>query len=201
MKFHSSLLMISLLFFAATTQAGETRGHFLGKGTRLVGGSFTFSSAGNTYFENGDGDRTQEWTLRPGGGYFVADNLALDLHVEGRWFIQGDVRSSHYSMGPTLQYYFNVVGDDDPQGRVIPYLGLGYLWGHAREDGAGSEEKFNSGMWSMSAGLSWMLSGVLAMDFEVNYQTGEFTEKVPVDGVARGADRVGFFIGVKAFLP
>ena len=40
-----------------------------------------------------------------------------------------------------------------------------------------------------------------SMDLEFNYQTGEFTEKIPVDGVARDANRISFFVGVKAFLP
>lgn len=201
MKFSRSLLIIFLLCLASATQAEETSSHFLARGTHLVGGSFTFSSAGDVYYENSGGDRTQEWIVRPGGGYFAADNLAIDLHIEGRWFIQGENRSSHYSMGPILQYYFDVVGDDDPKGYAIPYLGLGYLWGLAREDRIDSEAKFNSGMWTMSAGLSWMLSNTVALDLELNYQTGEFTEKIPVDGVSRDANRISFFVGIKAFLP
>ena len=201
MKVTNILLIWALFCFSNFAQADENRAPFLQKGTRLVGGSFTFSSAGNTYYENSDGDRTQEWIVRPGGGYFVADKLALDLHVEGRWFIQGDVRSSHYSMGPTLQYYFDTVGEDEPKGHAVPYLGLGYLWGLAREDRSDSEAKFNSGMWSMSAGITWMLSDLIGLDLEFNYQTGEFTEKIPVDGVARDANRISFFVGVKAFLP
>ena len=201
MKATNIYLICVLLCFSTLAQAGENGAQFLQKGNRLIGGSFTFSSAGNSYYENSDGDRTQEWVVRPGGGYFVVDNLALDLHVEGRWFIQGDVRSSHYAMGPVLQYYFDTVGEDEPKGHAVPYLGLGYLWGLAREDRPDSEEKFTSGMWSMSAGLTWMLSDLIGMDLEFNYQTGEFTEKIPVDGVARDANRISFFVGVKAFLP
>ncbi len=198
-----SLVLVAGMMLLVLSQAWaeDQPKSFLSRGTHLVGGSFTFSSAGDTYFENSDGDRTQEWIVRPGGGYFFADNLAFDLHIEGRWFIQGDVESSHYSMGPIMQYYFNTVGSDDPKGHAIPYLGLGYLWGLARQEAAGSEAKFSSGMWSMSAGLSWMLSNVVAVDLELNYLTGEFTEQVPVDGVARDANRISFFIGVKAFLP
>lgn len=196
-------LVLLMLLTASHALAAEAEpvANFLAKGTRLVGGSFSFSSAGNTYHQNSDGDRTQEWTLRPGGGYFVVDQLALDLHLEGTWFTQGDVLSSHYSLGPVLEYYFDVVGDDDPKGHAVPYLALGYLWGQAREEGSDYETKFNSGMWTMSAGLSWMLSDVVATDLELNYRVGEFTEKVPVDGVKRDSDRVSFFLGIKAFLP
>ncbi len=201
MKIHLSVLVFFLMGLAANAQAGGKPESFLKQGSHLVGGSFTFSSAGDTYYENAEGDRTQEWIVRPIGGYFVADNLAIDLHIEGRWFIQGEVLNSHYSMGPVMQYYFDVVGDDEPKGHAIPYLGLGYLWGLAREDRADSELKYKSGMWSMGAGVSWMLSSVVAMDFEFNYQTGEFTEKVPVDGVSRDANRISLFLGVKAFLP
>lgn len=194
-------LFLLLICFGSTAQAGQAPEQFLKQGSHLVGGSFTFSSAGDTYYENTDGDRTQEWIVRPSGGYFVVDNLALDLHIEGRWFTQGEVLNSHYSLGPVMQYYFDTVGEDEPKGHAIPYLSLGYLWGLAREDRADSELKFKSGMWSMSAGLSFMLSSVVAMDFEINYQTGEFTEKVPVDGISRDANRISLFLGVKAFLP
>ena len=199
MKIVCTVLM--LLFVFNISLAEESPEHFLHKGSRLVGGGISFSSAGNTYYENLSGDRTQEWIVRPGGGFFMADNLAFALHMEGRWLIQGDAWSSHYSIGPVMQYYFDVVGEDDPKGHAIPYLGLGYLWGQAREDGLDFESKFNSGMWSMSAGISWMISNVVATDLELNYQVGEFTEKVPLDGLARDADRISFFLGVKAFLP
>jgi len=199
MKTLLAALIIILIF--NVTQAEDTTSQFMQKGSRLVGGGLSFSSAGNTYHENLVGGRTQQWAVRPGGGYFMADNLAFALHMEGRWFIQGDVWSSHYSIGPVMQYYFDVVGEDDPKGHAIPYLGLGYLWGQAREDDTDFESKFNSGMWSMSAGLSWMISDVVATALELNYQVGEFTEKVPLDGVARDANRISFFLGVKAFLP
>ncbi len=199
MKLHPAALLLMLLCSVSVAQ--EPTASFLQKGTRLVGGGFTFSSAGEKYFENNEGDRTQQWAVQPGGGYFVADNLAFALTIEGRWFIQGDIWSSHYSMGPSLQYYFDVVGEDDPKGHAVPYLELGYLWGQAREDGTDFESKFNSGMWSMSVGLSWMLSDVVATDLELNYQVGEFTEKIPVDGVSRNANRISFFLGIKAFLP
>ncbi len=198
MKFFVALLLLILV--GSATQAEEIAAKFMQKGSRVVGGGITFSSAGNTYYENSSGDRTQQWAVRPGGGFFIADNLAFALHMEGRWFVQGDIWSSHYSMGPALQYYFDVVGEDAPKGHAIPYLSLGYLWGQAREDTADFESKFNSGMWSMSAGLSWMLSDVVATDFEFNYQVGEFTEKIPVDGVSRDANRFSFFLGIKAFL-
>ena len=201
MKIQWYLLALFLMGFGAAAGAEESPVQFLKQGSHLVGGSFTFSSAGDTYYENTDGDRTQEWIVRPIGGYFVVDNLAMDLHIEGRWFTQGDVLNTHYSMGPVMQYYFDVVGEDEPKGHAVPYLGLGYLWGLAREESPGSELKFKSGMWALSAGVSWMLSSVVAMDFEVNYQTGEFTEKIPVDGVSRDANRISLFLGVKAFLP
>lgn len=198
------LWLVLMLFLPAAAAAAAPAGdgsRFPSRGTRLAGGSFSFSSAGDTHYENSAGDRTQEWSLRPGGGYFVADGWALDLHVEGRWFSQGPVWSSQYNLGPVLEYYFDVVGDDHPRGHAVPYLGLGYLWGHAREENPLGDRKFNSGLWSISGGLSWLLSDVVATDLEINYRRGVFTEKVPLDGLQRDADRISFFLGIKAFLP
>ena len=199
MKFFFPMILWVLL--ASASFAEETTAPILQKGSRLIGGSVSFTSAGNSYFENSAGDRTQQWALRPGGGLFVADQLAFSLHLDGRWFTQGENWSSHYSMGPVLQYYFDTVGQDDAKGHALPYLSLGYLWGQAREDGVGFETKFNSKMWSVSAGLSWMLSDVVATDLELNYQIGQFTEKIPVDRISQDADRISFFLGFKAFLP
>ncbi len=170
------------------------------RGGQLFGGSFSFSSAGDGYYERETGERTQEWTVAPGGGHFIADGLALGFHLEGRWFMQGEVRRTAYTMGPTLTYYHDTTGGDDPAGHVLPYLGVGYLWGQARDESPAGNSKHNSGETSLTAGMAWMLSSQVATDIALNFRTGRFTEKIPEDGLARASDRWTLFIGLKAFL-
>lgn len=170
------------------------------KGARTIHGSFSFSSAGDGFFQNAEGDRTQEWTLTPGGGYFIASGVALTLAIEGSWFTLGEVTSSEYSMGPVLEYYFDTVGDDDPQGHTIPYLGAGYLWGTVKEETATSNTKYVSSLLTLTAGLAWMMSDHIATDIAINYRVGEYTEKYPLDGAEYAANRWSVFIGIKGFI-
>jgi|GEM_PF-3536248 len=183
----------------ADTGDRDTSG-LLERGTHLVGGSLSFTSAGGDHFENEAGDRTEEWTLRPGGGTFVLRQVALSFHLEGQWFSQGDVRITRYAIGPTADFYFDTVGDEDPRGYALPYLGIGYLWGTSRDESASAEYRYNSGMFTATAGLTWLLTDHVATDFQVNYRSGRYTEKKPESSVNRNADRWSFFFGFKAFL-
>lgn len=171
------------------------------RGGNIVSGSLSFSSAGDGYYENSEGERTQEWTVRPGGGHFIADGWALSFHLVGRWFTQGEVRNTDYAMGPVLEYYWDTSGDEAAKGKILPYGGLGYLWGQARNESPAGKTKFNSGLTTLTAGLAWMVSSQVATDISVNYLTGRFTQKVPEDGLAREADRWTLMIGFKAFIP
>ncbi len=197
----SKFMLVAILLCATASDAADSEGpSFLKKGTRIINGHFSFSSAGNTYFENPEGDRTQEWILSSGGGYFIANQWSVSLHMEGRWFIQGDFWNSQYSIGPILHRYFDFVGGDDPAGHVVPYLSMGYLWGQARVDDTNFESKYNSGMVTMSAGISWMMTEAIATDLEFNYQIGQFEEKIPVDQITRDANRFSLLLGIKVFL-
>jgi len=186
---------------AAGNGNGETRKGPVARGNNLLGGSLSFSSAGNGYYQDQDGDRTQEWTVCPGGGYFVSDGLAFCFHLEGRWFSQGDVRRTSYAMGPVLEYYWDTTGGEESRGKILPYVGLGYLWGQDRDESAAGTAKYNSGLVTVSAGLAWLLSDQVATDIALNYRSGRFTEKIPEDGRALRADRFSIFLGIKVFLP
>jgi hypothetical protein len=196
------LVPVWLVSAAAATAAGPQEGSAgpVTRGTKIYAGSFSFSSAGEGFYENAAGDRTQEWTVRPGGAVFVADGLAMGFHLEGRWFTQGEIRRISYSMGPVLEYYWDTTGGDEPAGRVLPYLGGGYLWGQTRDESPAGNTKHNSGMVSLNAGLAWLLSDQVAADIAVNYRTGRFIEKVPRDGPESRADRWTLLIGFKAFV-
>lgn len=170
-------------------------------GSHLVGGGFSFSSAGKSYYDNAAGDRTQEWTVQPGGGYFLTDGLALAFHLEGRWFTQGEVRNFSYAMGPVLEYYWDTTGGEEARGKILPYAGVGYLWGKSRDESPTGDIDYNSGMTTLAVGMAWMLSNEVATDISVNYRTGHFIQKDPEDGGSSSADRWTVLIGFKAFLP
>ena len=192
--------LLLVLLLAAAAQAGP-----LDRGNKIFAGSFSFSSAGDGYHDNADGQRTQEWMVRPGGGAFVADGLALNFHVEGQWFSQGEVRRSSYTMGPVVEYYLDTTGKPDAggdplRGHVLPYAGVGYLWGQDRLESPGGGTKHNSGLVHLALGMSWLLSDQVATDFSLAYRFGRFTQKVPEDGRALEADRWTLYVGVKAFV-
>ncbi len=198
-----TVVLLALLTLAVGSAASAGP---VDRGRTLFGGGFSFSSAGDGYYQNAQGDRTQEWTVRPGGGYFVADGLALNFHFEGQWFAQGDNRRTSYTMGPVVEYYWDTTGRPDAQGdpvrgHVLPYLGLGYLWGQDRLGSADIQTKHNSGLVHLALGMSWMVSDHVATDISLAYRFGRFTQKVPEDGLARQADRWILYVGIKAFVP
>lgn len=170
------------------------------KGARTVHGSFSFSSGGQEFLQNSEGDRTQEWTIAPAGGYFIAPGLALKLAFEGTWFAQGDISTSEYSLGPVVEYYFDTIKDASPRGHAVPYLGAGYLWGTFRESSAESNAKYVSGLFTFTGGLAWMLADHLAFDIAINFKAGEYTAKIPHDGEKFSADRWSVFLGLKGFI-
>lgn len=204
MKNLVSQLAMMVLILPTMVLAGETGSSFppspVAAGGNLVGGGLSFSSAGKNYYENADGDRTQEWTVQPGGGYFITNGLALGFHLEGRWFAQGDLRKFTYAMGPVLEYYWDTTGGEEAKGKILPYIGAGYLWGKSKEESPAGTLNFNSGMTTLIAGMAWMVSSQVATDISVNYQTGHFTEKEPFEGPTLNADRWTVLIGFKAFL-
>ena len=192
------ILVIAGLLAVAQPAAARSP---LAEGGHVVAGSIAFSSAGGEYYADDAGNRTQEWSLQPGGGVFVADGLALNLLAVGTWFRQGDVVSNHYELGPTAEYYFDTIGDDDPRGHGVPYLGAGYLWGRARSELAGSSSTYDSGSGLLKGGLAWMVSDEAAADITVQYRFGTFTEKQPTDGPRSRGDRWSLHWGLKVFLP
>lgn len=194
-------LLLASLAAGPLALSAEPGPSLVAKGGKFVAGSFSFSSAGDSYYQNEAGDRTQEWSVLPGGGRFVADGLALGFHLEGNWFTQGEVRRTAYAMGPVLEYYLDTIGGGDRVGRVLPYAGIGYLWGQARDESPAGRTKHNSGEVSLTAGMAWLLSDQVAADLSANYRNGRFTQKAPLDGVAYASDRWTLFFGFKAFLP
>ncbi len=191
------LIAACLAALAAPALAGSP----LAKGGRVVTGSIAFSSSGGAYYADARGGRSQEWVVQPGGGVFVADGLALNLLAAGNWFRQGDVVANHFEMGPTAEYYFDTLEDRDNQGRGVPYLGLGYLWGQARSELPGAASTHNSGLWLLKAGVAWMVADFAAADIAVQYRTGTFTQKRPLDGPEFPGNRWTVHWGMKVFLP
>jgi hypothetical protein len=196
-----SILVFSLLILGlGVADQARAAAPMFTRGSHIIHGSFSFSSGGNRYFENSEGDRTQEFILAPRGGYFISDGLALNLALEGSWFTLGDLSSTEYSFGPVVEYYFDTIGDDDPNGHVVPYVGGGFLWGVAEENDATSDSRYTSSLLTLTAGLAWFLSEHFATDIAVNYRVGNYAEDYPVDGNEFAANRWSLFIGIKGFV-
>ena len=190
---------LTLLLLASAAAAGGP----VSKGTEIFTGAISYSSAGRAYYEDADGKRTQEWVMTPGGGIFVIDGLAVELVLEGRWFSQGGLREDYWGWGPKVEYYLDTTGGDEPAGHALPYVGLAYLWGKTKLETPGSTDstRFNSGMTSLSVGVSYLMTNHVAADLVVNYRIGTYSQKSPVDGVDYKADRWTVLLGIKAFIP
>jgi len=193
--------LTAIVLLAALTIAAGAGASPVDRGRRVATGSVSFSSGGGSYYADGDGNRTQEWSLQPGGGVFVAHGVAVNLLASGTWFRQGGVVANHYEFGPTVEYYVDTVGDGEARGRSLPYVGAGVLWGRARSEAAGVETTWNSACMMLKAGLSWLLLDSVATDISVMHRFGTFEQKAPVDGAMRHGNRWTLHLGLKIFLP
>ena len=88
----ASLIMIAFVSNAQTS-----------KGTWLLGGDAGFQSV-----KVDGGGSTSTWNLAPSMGYFLADNIAVRLHVD----VSDNGAGTESYFGPALRYYFTSIGSN-----------------------------------------------------------------------------------------
>ncbi len=90
------LLFISLVIFAAAAPAAFE------KGTKGMGGSFSFSGAK----ESKGISSIYSLAVNPVGSYFIADNLCIDLDLSlGLWWIEDSSKLPSYGIGIGGRYF------------------------------------------------------------------------------------------------
>lgn len=160
------LIAVAFVFTLANVNAQTEKGNFMFSG----GSSFSFTSANaQTEFNGeqvGDDLKTSLFTLNPSAGYFVMDNLAVELEFaftstktdDGA----GDVTTSSLAALPGARYYFDA-GD-----KFKPFVGVnaGII-----STSSGDEDvlKSNGFTFGGKAGVAYFLNENVSLDFLVRY--------------------------------
>ncbi|HEY4965546.1 MAG TPA: outer membrane beta-barrel protein [Puia sp.] len=151
--YFSLILLTTVLRGYSQTEAGSV----------LLGGNISFTSTTSSQdgMYGGQSSSTM-FTLNPMIGVFPVNNFAVILntnYVTGSFSENGNSSSGHTLLiGPLLRYYF-------PASQSVKFFG-----GAGVEFGSGEGE--TSTIYQFQAGPAFFINRNLALEFNVNYQTG-----------------------------
>ena len=144
------LILVSVSVFAQSP---------ISKGTIMLNGNMYYSSQS---YDNLDITYS---TLRinPQAGYFIIDNLALNLDLSYEKIDIG-IDISRYGIGPNLRYYFDLK-------KYFPFISMGYSFTSSSQDG--SDYKQTGNQYILGAGISYLITKNVAVEASLNYKFDE----------------------------
>ena len=141
------MIFVIVLLFLSSAYAFD-------KGTINAGGGLSFSSTK----ANSDADAATNFLLAVKGGYFIMDNLSLDLVLQYSSWSQGDYDDSSTALGLGGRYFF----------MDKFYAGPAFLHTSSGDSDWSSTANFLK----LEAGYLHPLVENVYLDFGVNYQMG-----------------------------
>jgi hypothetical protein len=173
------------------------------KDSKIVSGSFAFSSMGGDLYESGeDGDRMTSIQFYPSVSYFVTPGFALGGKLILERLSQGDDGFTTWGIGPQLLYF---IGGNQPKvtvkGATYPYFGAAFLYTSSTvkmELLGETEESTTSGtIISFGGGICNMLSNTVGLTVEASY---EIDNMKPEEGDSQSGNKFNILAGIVAFL-
>lgn len=169
------------------------------KGSKIVSGGFTFSSAGGDLYESADGDRQVLLQFSPSVSYFVIPGVALGGEFLLEYSFYGDYSDNTWGIGPHILYF---LGGDRPKptvrGTTYPYMGAGFFYSHSMFKYGEIVEVTSSGhMISLEGGILHMLSNAVGLFGEADYQMESMN---PEGGDSVNGDKFNIAAGFTVFL-
>jgi hypothetical protein len=161
-------------------------GQAMDQGNFMVGSAIGFSTANSTITENDvddEGIEAQQFSLAPGIGYFVIDNLALGLGAD--WTLSNvkepnsdETDDSDLLFGPFVRYYIPI-GDN-----VAAFAVVDFGFGNSSNTFTFGEEtrKINTNVFAMGVGpgLTVYTRGGFGIEaiLKYNYAQSEFDTEI-----------------------
>ena len=99
-----------------------------------VGGSFVGFNNINVDDDNDDNDQST-FSIAPNIGYFIMDNLELDLGLAYQSRTVEDARSSAYAFAPAVRYH--IPAASLAKKNMFPYVGAGFAYTSRTKENAG----------------------------------------------------------------
>jgi hypothetical protein len=169
------------------------------KGSKLISGSFAFTSAGGDLYANSDDERVTTIMLNGSFGYFVSKGFNIGGKLLFNRQSQGDNSTTTWGVGPSVSYFFG-----DENSKVYPFIGGTFLYNKTT-----LKSKYNYGYYEVEeeydysgttlafgGGVCYMLSSAVGLFTEINYQI----DNVDFEGHSFSGNKVNFMIGINAFL-
>lgn len=190
------LLFVAVCLFGFTVNAQTEKGNWMLSGSTSISYASTSLTLELDGDEISDDDKRSLFTLTPSVGYFVIDNLAinLDLSFTSDKIDDGttDVTSSVFSSILGGTYYFDA-GDN-----FKPFIGLG-AGIITTSSGDDDSEKSNGLALRGRGGLAYFINDAISVDFSVLYLNTNQKNKANKDLVSKNSS-LGVGLGFSLFL-
>ncbi len=154
------------------------------KGSKIISGSFSFSSAGGDIYENSHEERLTTVELNADFGFFTSPGFEVGGKVLFSNISQGGASYSQIGLGPQLGYFWG-----DGEKKLHPFVNASFLYVSRSNSITGSQLYFGGG-------ICFMISDAIGLAGEVGYQV----ESLSSHSHSITGDRINLSIGIKAFL-
>jgi outer membrane protein W len=157
------------------------------KGSLLIDGSITFSSAGGDLNEE-NGKKLTSMTFNPTLGYFFIPNLGTALEGLYASESQGDSKTTVIGIGPKVAYYFG-----NAESKQFPFIGVGILYVKSNNHIKQSQVNIN-----LAVGTTMMVAKNVGITGKIFY-TRENYKPEDADESIKGYT-IGLGVGVSTFI-
>jgi outer membrane protein len=191
------IYFVSIVLLCSTVHAQTEKGNLTFRGS----GTLSFSSTNaQAEFEGEDVGNEQSIavvTLNPSVGYFVIENLSvnLDFEFQSSTFDDGETDTNSSSTGAFLggNYFFDAGSEN-----IKPFVGLsaGFM---ATSNGDEDFQKSNGFAYVGRAGVSYFINKNISVDFLVRYLNSKMVNKEESDFSVRNSN-FGIGLGFSFFL-
>jgi len=162
---------IVILAFAFSASAQESP---IDKGSMIIGGTVYFASASGDLYKDAEDNSQTTMSINPEFGYFIMPSLMIGMNFEySKWSWGDDVGTTWLGFGPMVGYYFNMdASRTEVKGALYPYIKGFFLYETEEDEGADDKGKTTTigGM----AGVNYMLSDAVALDFGVQFASDSY---------------------------
>lgn len=160
------IIIIALVMTATVVSATENP---IDKGSWILTGNAYFMSQHGDLYNNADGEGKSWINLAPSAGYFVAPGILIGADTRYTMSSQGDNKTTDFLLGPMVGFYFHM----DPRrtevkGAVYPFAKGFFLFGSEKFKADLFEETTTMTAYGGEAGLLYMLSGAVGLNFQAN---------------------------------
>ncbi len=200
MKVTKLLVLQFFIVFLFLVSSTYSQSYAIDKGSMLISGAFSFSSAGGDLYKDSEDNNLVTMQLNTSIGYFISPGFNLGGKVLFARASQGDQSQTAIGIGPQVAYYFG-----DANTKTYPYIGASVLYvsntyKSEYTDYYGtihtSETTVSGSTIYFGGGVCQMLSKAIGLFGEIGYQIDNLSN----DGNSSSGNKINLTIGIAAFL-